>query len=142
RGLGGAAAGYGWRLVRAALTLGAFSYGLSLVLYVSGAQQMGAARSQMLFAASPFLGDALSWAMLGEPVQPLQVVAALVMLAGIGLLLSSRHAHVHAHAEAVHTHSHRHDDGHHDHPHPGLLVEPRPSHPHAHTPLVPAHPPP
>src|SRR5207247_9044344 len=108
RGLGGAAAGYGWRLVRAALTLGAFSYGPYLGVAVRGAQQMGAARSQMLFAASPFLGAALSWAVLGEPVQPLQLVAALVMLAGIGLLLSSRHAHVHSHAEAAHTHSHRH----------------------------------
>ena len=133
-------AGYDWRLVLAALAFGAFSYGLSLVLYVEGAQQIGAARSQMLFAASPFLGAALSWAVLGEPVQPLQLVAALVMLAGIGLLLSSRHGHVHAHTEAVHTHSHRHDDGHHDHPHPGLLVETRHSHPHAHQPLVHAHP--
>src|SRR5207249_3530354 len=133
-------AGYDWRLVLAALTLGAFSYGLSLVLYVSGAQQMGAARSQMLFAASPFLGAALSWAVLGEPVQPLQLVAALVMLAGIGLLLSSRHAHVHSHAEAAHTHSHRHDDSHHDHRHPGLPVETCHSHPHTHEPFIHAHP--
>src|SRR5207244_13643145 len=95
--------GYDWRLVLAALTLGAFSYGLSLVLYVSGAQQMGAARSQMLFAASPFLGAALSWAVLGEPVQPLQLVAALVILAGIGLLLSSRPPHVDAPLRALHT---------------------------------------
>src|SRR5439155_17574063 len=81
--------GYDWRLVLAAVALGAFSYGLSLVLYVGGAQQIGEARSPVLFAAAPFVGAVLSWVMLGEPVQPLQLVSALVMLAGIGLLLSS-----------------------------------------------------
>src|SRR5213593_1049502 len=95
---------------------------------------------RLVLAASPFLGAALSWAVLGEPVQPLQLVAALVMLAGIGLLLSSRHAHVHSHAEAAHTHSHRHDDSHHDHPHPGLPVETCHSHPHTHEPFIHAHP--
>lgn len=139
-GLALTAAGYDWRLILAALALGAFSYGLSLVLYVAGAQQMGAARSQMLFAASPFVGAILSWAVLGEPVQPLQIVAALVMAAGVAVVLSAQHGHVHAHEDTIHTHSHRHDDGHHEHAHAGQPAHVRHTHPHAHEALTHVHP--
>jgi drug/metabolite transporter (DMT)-like permease len=129
-----------WRLLVVALVLGALSYGLSLMLYVTGAQQIGAARSQMLFAAAPFIGVLLSWTALGEPVEPLQLLAALLMIGGIGVLLASRHAHGHAHQRMTHTHSHRHDDGHHEHVHPGMLTDVRHTHPHTHQPLTHAHP--
>jgi drug/metabolite transporter (DMT)-like permease len=122
-----------------ALAVGGIAYGVSLMLYVAGAQALGAARSQTLFAAAPFLGAIASWAILGEPVSTRDVVAALVMLAGVGLLLFSRHAHVHAHAPMVHAHGHRHDDDHHDHEHSGLPPETWHSHEHAHEAVVHAH---
>jgi len=128
-----------WRIALPALAVGAVAYGLSLVLYVSGAQQLGAARSQMLFAASPFLGTVLCWAVLGEPVGALQVVAGCVMLISIGTLVSARHGHPHAHGKTVHTHSHRHDDGHHAHAHPGLPADTQHTHPHVHEPIIHAH---
>src|SRR5215510_14977187 len=77
-----------WPILVVALVIGALTHGLSLMLYVAGAQQIGAARSQMLFAAAPFVGALLSWTELGEPVEPLQLLAALVMIGGIGVLLS------------------------------------------------------
>jgi drug/metabolite transporter (DMT)-like permease len=55
-------------LVAGALVVGAFGYGLSLVLYIAGAQQLGAARSQMIFSTAPFWGVAISWALLSEPM--------------------------------------------------------------------------
>jgi drug/metabolite transporter (DMT)-like permease len=39
------------------LLIGVFSYGLSLTLYVTAAQGMGAARSQMVFSTAPFFRE-------------------------------------------------------------------------------------
>lgn len=124
----------------AAMAVGAFAYGASIVLYIRGAQQLGATRSQMLFATAPFLGVAVAWVALGEPVLPVQVVAAGLMAAALGLLFTGRHEHEHAHPAQVHTHAHRHDDGHHDHTHPGLPPEAWHTHEHRHEPIVHRHP--
>lgn len=129
----------GIRYLLAALGIGALGYGASLFLYISGAQQLGAARSQLLFATGPFGGMALAWAWLGEPALPLQVAAAAAMAFALWLLLGSRHAHPHTHSAMSHTHSHRHDDGHHDHVHPGLPAWLRHTHEHAHEPLTHTH---
>jgi drug/metabolite transporter (DMT)-like permease len=123
-----------------ALAVGALGYGASIVLYVTGARQLGASRSQLIFATSPFLGVALAWTMLGEPVQPAQIAAAALMLGGIGLMLGARHEHEHTHEATTHTHAHRHDDGHHDHVHPELPAGVRHTHPHTHEPVTHRHP--
>jgi len=123
----------------AALALGGASYGLSIMLFIYGAQQLGATRSQLLFASSPFLGVVLAWTVFGERVQALQLAAAPCIALGIGLMLTARHGHEHAHEAATHTHSHRHDDGHHDHVHPGLPAWVRHTHVHTHSPLVHTH---
>jgi len=120
------------RLIPIALALGALGYGLSIVLYVSGAQKLGAARSQMLFATSPFLGTVIAWTALAESVQVVQIVAALVIAAGLALMLSERHEHSHSHDAVVHTHDHTHDDEHHDHVHESLPLQARHTHEHSH----------
>jgi drug/metabolite transporter (DMT)-like permease len=106
--------------IAGALALGAISYGGSLVLYVAGAQQLGATRSQMLFATGPLFGAAIAWLVLAEPVTPLALGAALVMTGALVWLQLERHEHTHHHEAQVHTHWHRHDDGHHDHEHEGI----------------------
>jgi drug/metabolite transporter (DMT)-like permease len=115
-----------------ALGVGALAYGASIVLYIQGAQHLGATRSQILFSTSPFLGGIFAWIFLGEPVLGAQIAAAGVMIAALWLLLSARHDHAHAHDPVTHTHSHRHDDGHHDHVHPGLPAWIRHTHEHDH----------
>jgi len=126
--------------ILAALVVGAFSYGLSIMLYISGAQQLGASRSQLLFSTSPFLGVLLAWLVFGEPARALQFGAAAFMVAGIALMLTARHEHEHTHERMVHTHEHRHDDGHHDHVHPGLPAWVRHTHEHEHQPVTHTHP--
>jgi len=115
--------------IAGALALGSVAYGLSILAYITGAQQLGAARSQLVFAAGPFLGVALSWLLLGERIEPAQLVAMPLMASGIALLFSARHEHAHEHAEISHTHRHSHDDGHHDHEHDGPVAG---WHTHAH----------
>ena len=129
-----------WPTAGAALVVGALAYGASILLYIQGAQMLGATRSQFLFSSAPYWGLVAAWTVFGEPVLPAQVVAATVMAGGIALLLTGSHAHDHAHEATEHTHEHRHDDGHHDHAHPGLAPGTRHTHPHAHAPLVHAHP--
>lgn len=113
RAVGTLAAGH----IAAALLLGALSYGASIVLYVRGAQQLGAVRSQLVFSSAPFFGVVGAWAVLHERVLATQLAAAALMIGAIALLHRERHAHQHMHHAMTHTHWHRHDDGHHDHVH-------------------------
>jgi len=124
----------------AALGVGAISYGCSIMLYIFGAQQLGATRSQLLFASSPFLGVLLAWTIFREHIQPGQLLAAPCIATGLYFMLTARHEHEHAHQPMTHTHSHRHDDGHHTHVHPGLPAWVRHTHPHEHEPIVHTHP--
>ena len=124
----------------AALGVGAIGYGFSIILYIFGAQHLGATRSQLLFATSPFLGVMLAWTVLGERIQVAQFAAAPCIATGLYLMLTARHEHAHAHEQMEHTHSHRHDDGHHTHTHPGLSQSHRHTHPHTHEPMVHSHP--
>ncbi|MCB9780955.1 MAG: DMT family transporter [Alphaproteobacteria bacterium] len=141
--------GLGWALegalptapmAAAALGVGALAYGASIVLYIRGAQQLGATRSQMLFATAPFLGTAVAWVALGETVLPVQLGATGLMVLALGLLLTGHHAHAHRHAAVRHTHAHRHDDGHHRHEHPDLPAEVWHTHEHGHLPVEHSHP--
>lgn len=131
---------FGSSEVAAALAVGALGYGLSITLYVTAAQQIGATRAQTVFAAAPFLGALVSFAALGEPLAAVQVLAALLLASAIALLMKSAHEHVHAHEAFEHVHAHRHDDGHHGHAHPDMASRVRHSHRHAHEPVVHSHP--
>ncbi len=130
----------GAKLLAAALAVGGLGYGASLVLYVRGAQHLGATRSQLIFAAAPFFGLLLSWITLGEQVQFVQLLAGALMASGIALMLFTPHSHHHIHEAMRHTHSHRHDDGHHDHVHEDLPRSHRHTHEHEHEPSEHNHP--
>lgn len=117
--------------VLVALAVGGLSYGASIVLYIRGAQHLGATRSQLLFATAPFLGVVMAWVGLNEPILAVQLAATAVLAVSLFVMLSAHHGHVHSHAPVTHTHLHRHDDGHHDHDHEG--VPPGAWHTHEHT---------
>lgn len=128
------------KTVAAALAVGAVCYGASIALYIAAAQQLGATRAQAVFASAPFVGAALAFAALGEPVRPLQIAAVLLLVPSIAAVYASQHAHAHVHEPLEHTHSHRHDDGHHLHTHPGEPASLRHTHAHRHGPLEHSHP--
>jgi drug/metabolite transporter (DMT)-like permease len=125
--------------VLAALAIGALGYGASITLWVKGARDLGAARGQVIFAAAPFIGATVAWALLGDAVTVAQLVAVPVAILGVGQSLRSGHEHRHAHEPIVHEHEHRHDDGHHTHTH-SPPVNGRHTHRHEHEVLVHAHP--
>jgi drug/metabolite transporter (DMT)-like permease len=126
--------------VAAALLVGWLSYGASIALYIAAAHELGATRAQAVFASAPFVGAALSFVFLGEPVGLAHGAASLLLVASVAGLFWSQHAHWHVHEEVEHIHSHRHDDGHHFHDHPDRPAAARHSHAHRHGRLVHAHP--
>ena len=135
----GGAADIGVQQVVAALAIGAAGYGASIVLWVKGARDLGAARGQVIFAAAPFIGAIIAWAVLGESVTVAQLIAVAAAATGVGVSLESAHDHQHAHETTEHEHEHSHDDDHHDHSH-DAPVEGRHTHVHQHRPLVHSHP--
>ena len=126
--------------VAAAAAVGVFSYGVSLVLFITALAALGSARAGAYFSVAPFFGAVLALAM-GEQVNWTLGVAAVFMAAGVTLHLAERHEHSHAHAEVTHDHWHRHDDGHHghehDHPVPAGAAH---HHLHTHPAIVHSHP--
>jgi drug/metabolite transporter (DMT)-like permease len=130
--------------VAAAAAVGASGYGVSLMLYVAGAQQLGATRSQLVFSSAPLFGLALAAAMLGEPVGLRHGIAVLLMGSAVWLLQREKHEHPHRHDAVEHTHWHRHDDDHHLHDHAAPVApdtwhehrhrHPASTHSHAHRP--------
>lgn len=121
-----------------ALTIGALSYGLSLVLFVEALRKIGSARTSTFFAVGPFIGTLLSVFILGEQPPALFWVAALFMIAGVFFLYREKHRHLHTHEAITHTHMHIHDE-HHQHANEGLdFMEPH-EHIHSHGPITHIH---
>ena len=131
---------FGPSSITAAALVGSLSYGASITLYIMASHQLGATRAQAYFASAPFLGAALAFGMLGEPLQIGHLVGAAVLAVSALLLAFSRHDHLHTHETTWHIHSHRHDDGHHFHEHPGLPASTRHTHWHRHEPVTHSHP--
>jgi drug/metabolite transporter (DMT)-like permease len=123
----------------AAALVGFAGYGISLTLFVLALRDLGTARTSAYFSVAPFFGAALAL-LYGEAVTWQFVVASTLMVVGVWLHVSERHAHLHAHEPQEHTHPHSHDDHHqHSHDFPWDGQEPH-THKHVHAPLVHAHP--
>jgi drug/metabolite transporter (DMT)-like permease len=124
----------------AAGLLGFLSYGVSLTCFVLALRHIGTARTGAYFSTAPFIGALLSLLILHEQVSFLFWIAGVLMIVGVWLHLTERHAHLHRHEPLTHEHLHWHDE-HHQHIHspsdpPG---EPH-SHLHRHKELVHSHP--
>ncbi len=126
--------------IAAALAVGGAGYGLSHVLSLRAAQDLGATRAQILFSSAPVFGLAGAWLALGEPVLRAQLAGAGLLAVSLLLLFRERHAHFHRHRALAHVHPHTHDDGHHRHAHPGQPDSLQHSHWHTHEALAHDHP--
>ncbi len=100
----------------AALFVGFFAYGVSLVLFIVGMRDLGTARASAYYSIAPFFGAVIAL-MLGDAVTWSLIIASLLMAVGVWLHLSEDHQHAHLHQELTHTHRHT-EDRHHRHGHP------------------------
>ena len=116
--------------IAAALVVGFFAYGVSLVLFIIAMRYVGTARAGAYFSIAPFFGAVLAL-ILGDAVTWPLVTAGVLMGIGIWLHLTERHEHEHTHEPITHDHWHTHDKHHqHDHAEP---VSPGTWHRHEHT---------
>jgi drug/metabolite transporter (DMT)-like permease len=116
-----------------AIIIGSFSYGLSIVLYVTSAQNIGATRSQIMFSTAPLWGVILSYLFFHNSFQWVHVISMILLgLAVVSINIFS-HKHLHAHTAVRHIHYHQHNDGHHNHTHDYETVSINKWHSHYHT---------
>jgi drug/metabolite transporter (DMT)-like permease len=119
------------------LLLGAFSYGVSLVLFVYALRYIGTSRTATWFQTAPFLGAIVSFLLLREPFSLRLAISGFIMICAAALLLREHHAHEHEHPAIWHEHRHAHDE-HHRHEHETDQTGPH-AHPHYHSPLFHSH---
>ena len=105
-----------WTSAGAALVVGFFGYGLSLVLFVLALRGLGSARTGAYFSTAPFIGAAISILLFNDPAPVTFWIATVLMGLGVWLHLTEHHAHEHTHEPMEHAHSHVHDL-HHQHEH-------------------------
>ncbi|MEL7588026.1 MAG: EamA family transporter [Prolixibacteraceae bacterium] len=116
-----------------AVVTGIFAYGISIVLYVVSAQNIGATRSQILFSTAPVWGVILSYLIVHEPFQWVHAVSIVLLALAVMVTNRSAHKHRHTHTVMQHVHYHQHSDGHHTHSHNAQTASPRKWHSHLHT---------
>lgn len=120
--------------------VGFAGYGISLVAFVLALRHLGSARTGAYFSTAPFVGAALSLALLREVPSSAFWIAGVLMGLGVWLHLSESHAHEHTHEAMEHEHAHVHDEHHqHDHEFDWDGKEPH-AHPHRHEPMTHSHP--
>ncbi|MPW38403.1 EamA family transporter [Thermococcus sp. 101 C5] len=68
------------------LTVGAFSIGFSLVLFLFALREIGAMRTGAIFSTSSLIGALFAFLALGESLTALKVVFGMIMLLGVYVL--------------------------------------------------------
>jgi drug/metabolite transporter (DMT)-like permease len=115
-----------------AILLGMVSYGISIVLYVSASQIIGATRGQILFSTSPLWGIMGATVLLAEPITWMTIVSVVLLSTGIVFSNVRGHSHAHNHMAIQHIHLHSHNDEHHFHEHEDLTDATSHIHIHSH----------
>lgn len=126
-------------MILLALLLGAFSYGISIVLFILALRQLGAARTSAFFGSAPFIGSIISIAVFGEMPTVQFFISLPIMIIGAILIIGEKHQHIHTHEYMQHDHKHSHDDLHHNHVHKDGFIGEH-SHIHEHDNLEHEHP--
>lgn len=129
-----------FNLIIPTITIGFFSYGISLVLFVYSLRHIGTARTSAYFSSAPFFGAILSILIFNEPITLSILSAGLLMIIGIYFHISENHGHEHIHEFIQHSHSHNHIDEHHFHNHvQRISTDETHTHTHIHEPFTHQH---
>ena len=119
--------------ILAAMLLGFFSYGFSIVLFVLAMRNLGSARTSAIFGAAPFIGALLSFFIFKSVPNREFLISLPLMALGIVMIIIDNHEHRHTHERLEHNHKHHHPDEHHCHAHEGEGSVDQITHTHLHT---------
>lgn len=114
----------------ALFSIGALSYGGSLVLMIYSQRRIGAARTSVIFGSYPIISFIFSVIFLKEIVEPSSYFAFILLCLAFYLAYKEKHLHCHTHFPIFHSHAHYHWELHHDHFH--ILKEDFHTHQHRH----------
>lgn len=96
------------KYIAAVMLLGFVAYGLSIFLYIRAQRDLGAAKTSAYYAAAPFVGSFLAFAVNGEKLAASYFIGLALMLAGTVFVvydtMVKHHQHGHTHT-IVHTHN-------------------------------------
>jgi len=67
-------------------SVGAFSVGFSIVLFVFALREIGSMKTGVIYSTSSFVGAAVAFIVLKEPFTLIQLIAGLIMLLGVYIL--------------------------------------------------------
>jgi len=67
-------------------SVGAFSIGFSIVLFVFALREIGSMKTGVIYSTSSFFGAAFAFIVLGEPFTFIQLAAGLIMILGVYIL--------------------------------------------------------
>lgn len=79
-----------FKIIIIAMVIGFFCYGLSIVLFVYAMRYLGSTRTCALFGTSPFIGTALSFALLGDIPNNMFFISFPIMIIGTIFLLKEK----------------------------------------------------
>jgi len=68
------------------ISVGAFSIGFSIVLFVFALREIGSMKTGVIYSTSSFFGAAFAFVMLREPFTVIQLIAGLLMFLGVYIL--------------------------------------------------------
>jgi len=68
------------------LSVGAFSIGFSIVLFVFAIREIGSMKTGVIYSTSSFFGAAIAFIVLNEPFTMIQLFASLIMFLGVYIL--------------------------------------------------------
>ncbi len=83
------------KIVVAALVLGFFSYGTSIIMFILAMRSLGAARASAFFGSAPFVGVIISIVLFRDLPGINFMYSLPFMIAGTILILWEYHSHVH-----------------------------------------------
>lgn len=128
----------------AAVLIGITGFGgLMTFCFLNALRHLGPARTGSYFGINPVFGIITGILIFRELPGVSFIPAVILMLVGIGILMTEHHSHPHRHPPLVHNHRHQHDD-HHCHPHQERISRPDENgyhtHLHSHQELIHEHP--
>jgi len=72
-------------------SVGAFSIGFSIVLFVFALREIGSMKTGVIYSTSSFFGATFAFILLREPFTLIQLIAGLIMLLGVYILYKKPH---------------------------------------------------
>ncbi|MBD3339750.1 MAG: EamA family transporter [Candidatus Lokiarchaeota archaeon] len=95
------------------LFIGFFSFGLSIVFFITALKYIGTVKTSIIFSSSPFVGAIVAIFLNQEVINWLDILIFSLVLIGFLCVVTDRHIHFHRHKTLIHSHLFEKEEIHH-----------------------------